>query len=34
MKIENVKRKQNAFFLSDKGFERAAELKKKISDWD
>jgi len=34
MKIENVKRKQNAYFLSDEGLKIAENLRKKISDWD
>jgi DNA-binding MarR family transcriptional regulator len=31
MKIENRKRKQNAFYLSDEGMERAEELHNRVS---
>jgi predicted transcriptional regulator len=34
MKIENVRQKKNAYFLTDNGFNLSEELRKKISDWD
>jgi DNA-binding PadR family transcriptional regulator len=34
MKIEKIKRKRHAFYLTNEGLERAEELRKKISDWE